>query len=234
MYQSTQEQKEKYLQMISAPECRVSEMIFQANKLLKDYVKASDSFYRGIYSEEYFKSQRTEALNKLQVLTSGTYVAIKERLEEIKSAYMFECFPTEETTDPLELNFLAKELELMDKDELISFYRDNALDKNKVRLFDIELKRREKVEGKTADLAMVIIGKENFYIGDNVTKAIEEKAKFYDGCRQFSTDHFYLCSNEPGVEAVPSMKSYKDILSSVDNMCRSHYPEDLNIIDLAK
>lgn len=234
MYQSTQEQKEKYLQMISAPESRVGEMISELNKVLKDYVKISNAFYRGIYNEEYFKSQRAEALSQLQTLTSGTYATIKERLEEIKSAYLIECFPTEETTDPLELNFISKELELMDKDELISFYKDNALDKNKVRLFDIELKRRGKVEGKTAELATIIAAKENFYIGDVVTRAIEEKVRFYDGCRQFSLEHFYLCSNEPGTDQAPSMKSYKDIISSVDNMCRSYCPENLNIIDLAK
>ena len=72
-------------------------------------------------------------------------------LRAIKEEYLSLCKQGKTTTDPVDIAITEKELRAMDEEELIQFYKDNIGDTNKLRLFNLELKEREKSqEGITA------------------------------------------------------------------------------------
>ncbi|WP_459479630.1 hypothetical protein [Clostridium saccharoperbutylacetonicum] len=229
MLNSTDQQKEKYFNLINGVFGIYDGMIKGVNSELISYGKEFFKFTSGITTENYFKDIRNKTKDNLVKNCQGTYTKMIDELKNIKEKYINECFPVTKTTDSLELDFIGKELSVMTVDEMTTFYEENLMDLNKVRLFDIEVKRRKMDKNKDSNLAKLDFLRKEYAIEDDVTKEISNKIKVFDAYRQVSSTTIALVT---GVDLKPKMISYSKIFDYIEGKSRHASPKDVNINDL--
>lgn len=194
MYETTQEQKDKYLNKMRGIRTTVTEMVPQINSILVAY---GAEFYRktkGEYTDSYFGQVRAKAEEDIRITARDEFTKIIDSLNQEKENYIDQCFEKKTTTDPIELNFVGKELELMDREELQEFFELNFLDKNMVRLFDIEIKRRSKSKDTMAKSEVVMLQgfKNEFIINDIVIQKFDQSIKELSGARSISSSTLFF------------------------------------------
>ncbi len=235
MYTSTQEQKEKYLGLINGPLGLMDGMIKEVSNILLSYAKSFYDFQKNIITYDYHMKRIGETKEKLMQLSQETFTSMTTEYRKIKENYLKECFPITETTDQLELNFVSKELEVMNREELEEFYKANYLDKNKVRLFDIEAKRRSRLNTTEAKAEFIFLMqlKDSIGIEDIVIKTYDNRIKFIDGCRQLSGDTICIIKGiGSDGELIPSLTSCDKVIKSAQDKCAFGRPSDINVLDL--
>ncbi|WP_455717159.1 hypothetical protein [Anaerosporobacter sp.] len=194
MFETTQEQKDKYLNKMRGIRTNVTEMAPKINSILVAY---GAEFYRktkGEYTDSYFSQIREKAEEDIRITARDKFTEVIDSLNQEKENYNDQCFEKKTTTDPTELNFVGKELELMDREELKEFFELNFLDKNMVRLFDIEIKRRSKSNDTMAqsEVAMLQAYKNEFAINDIVIQKYEQCIKEMIGARSVSSSTIFF------------------------------------------
>lgn len=194
MYETTQEQKDKYLNKMRGIRSTVTDMVPKINSILVDY---GAEFYRktkGEYTDRYFSQIRAKAEEDIRITARDKFTEIIDSLNQEKENYIDQCFEKKTTTDPIELNFVGKELELMDREELQEFFEINFLDKNMVRLFDIEVKRRSKSNepGMNSQSVMLQNFRSEFVINDIVVQKFDQCIKELTGARSFSSNTLFF------------------------------------------
>ena len=238
MYETTQEQKNKYLSQMRSTRSTVSNVIPKINSILVAYGK---EFYRktkGEYTDSYIHAVRAKAEEDIRILIRDKFTEIIDSLTKGKEDYIDLCFEKKTTTDPVELNFVGKELELMDSQELREFYELHFLDKNMVRLFDIEVKRRSKSneQGMSSQATMLHGFRNEFSINDMVIKRYDQCIKEFTGARSVSSTTLFL----PQYDEYDNMSTRSITLSEMFNYIHAKssmgVPKEteINILDLAK
>jgi 23S rRNA pseudoU1915 N3-methylase RlmH len=155
-------------------------------------------------------------------------------LNQLKEDYIKECFPESVTTDPLELDFIGKELEVMSRDELEKFYQDNFRDSNKMRLFAIEAKRRSRSEDSELkmDAASLKMLQDSHSIQDRVIKVIDERIKYLNAMMQLSSAGLYLVKIDEEGDMQCKQISFKDVAAVVNGRSTMAMPQEIDIFDL--
>lgn len=237
MYESTQAQKDKYLGMINDPLKELSSMIDKVNKALTEYGANFYKHSKGIITDAYYREQRTKVKEELIKITYETYGKMFNTYVNLKESYLKESFPLTETTDQIELNFISKELELMDREELETFYLDNCFDKNKIRLFNIEVKRREKSSDNSlrTDAAWLKTFEENFAIDDIVTRKYDERIKYMRAAKSAANGTFCVVT---GVDARGNIEQkiagYSEVMKYVEARSSFSVPQKIDIMEVFK
>lgn len=239
MLDSTQQLKNNYYEMIKNEMLDYKGMMKKINQLCYSYGKDFYQFTSGKIALKYIQNKKTETKASVIKVVQETYNNMSSKLKAIREKYIKQCFPLTNTVDPVELNLIAKELELMSVKELSDFYKDNILDSNKVRLFDIEVKKRKKSnnENSLSEATGLESLRESYKIEDEVTKYIDEKIKFLNSCCQFASSYFiYL--NDNGIDLVneikPKMIPYNVIMNYVEGKSKYSIPSELNVEDSFK
>lgn len=238
MITSTLEQQQKYITVINNVLAKYDNMIKNINIEALKYAREFYEFTRGKITLKFINEVREKAKDSMARSSVETYTDMVYSLQEIKEQYLKECFPTTETIDALELNFIGKELEVMSCEELEEFYKTNFLDKNKVRLFDIELKRRKKLVDKggnelKSDIVKVELLREQFCIEDKVTNLIDLRIKQINAYKSVSATMFTIINNiDINNELQPIMKSYNNLIAFIEGMSRNVMPSNINVMDM--
>ncbi len=228
--ESTPEQKEKYEIYINSVYRGYDSLINKINKILLSY---GEVFFKGtqnILTHEYVLNKKKETKEEITNLSQKTFISAVEELKEYKEKYLNECFPMTSTDDSLELDFISRELAVMNSDELKQFYLENMLDKNKVRLFDIELKKR--LNSNDNDAQLIKLFKDEFTIEDSITKKIDERIKYFDGLRQISISSLALIKSLNGSTPEIKMLSFDEVFRFVEGKSSMNKPDNINIIEL--
>lgn len=194
MHETTQEQKDKYLNKMRGIRATVIEMVPKINKILVNYGMVYYRKTKGEYTEGYFRQARAKAEEDINITIRDKFTEIIDDLAKEKNRYIDECFEKKETTDPIELSFVSKELELMNREELQEFFELNFLDKNMIRLFDIEIKRRSKSNESCMNTEAMMLQSfcNEFVINDIVIQKIDKCIKDFIGARSVSSDMLFL------------------------------------------
>ncbi|SHF15258.1 hypothetical protein [Clostridium fallax] len=234
MFESTKELKIKYFDKINDVLNNYDEMIKKINHVLLVYGIDFYKFSQGQITLEYINNQRNNLLIDLKNINQETFSKIIESLNSIRKDYIKECFPIKETTDKLELEFIEKELSVMNCDELQEFYKSNFLDKNKVRLFDIEIKKRENsVNDSGISIGIVKNLRETYTIEDEVIDNINEWTKFFEGGRQIVSGALVLIKGfDNQGKFIPEIISHNEIIQFTQDFYRKQATNKINIVSI--
>ncbi|CAI3605547.1 conserved hypothetical protein [Clostridium neonatale] len=238
MITSTPEQQQKYITAINNVLAKYDNMIKNINSEALKYAREFYDFTRGKITVKFINEAREKAKDNMTRVSVEAYTDMVYRLQEIKEQYFNECFPTTETIDALELDFIGKELEVMSCEELEEFYKTNFLDKNKVRLFDIELKRRKRLVDKggnevNSDIVKLELVREQFCIEDKVTNLINLRIKQINAYKSVSANMFVLIKNiDINNELQPIMQSYSNLIAFIEGRSRNVMPSNINVMDM--
>ena len=194
MFETTQEQKDKYLNQMKGIRSKVTEMVPKINAFLVAYGAEYYRNTKGQYTTSYFRQVRAKEEENIRITVREKFTEAIDSLVKAKEDYIGQCFDKKTTTDQLELNFVSKELELMSREELQDFYELNSFDKNMVRLFDIEVKRRIKSNDQRLNNegAMLKIFKESFAINDMVIQKFDQCIKEMTAARAVSGSTLFI------------------------------------------
>ena len=228
--ESTLEQKEKYQAAINSVYSGYDRLLPQINEILLSYGRVFYDQTQNKITYEYLMKTKQESKEKMINLSQETFIHAVDKLKEYKEQYLNECFPMTSTDDPLEVDFISRELSVMNADELKQFYLENMLDKNKVRLFDIELKKR--INENDQDAQVIKIFKDEFTIEDSITKEIDEKIKYFDGLRQITLSSLALIKSLNGATPEIKMLSFDEVFRFAEAKSCMFRPNIINIIEL--
>lgn len=234
MFNSTDEQKSKYQSIINGVLNNYDSMIKRINGESLAYGKEFFGFTKGKITLTYIDDLKTKTKNNIIKIGQETFTKMVDELKQIKEDYFKECFPITETTDPLELDFVGKELAVMSYEEMADFYKSNFLDKNKVRLFDIEVKRRKisSEEKFNADAVMLENLREEYGLEDSITRQIDNNIKYFDSYRQMVSGMFTLIASIDGDMFNPKMIDYNKLFDFIESKSRWTIPQSINVNEL--
>lgn len=230
--ESTPEQKAKYETAINSVYSGYDRLLPQINETLLTYGRVFYDQTKGKITYPYMINKKKETKERLITLTQETYTNTVNKLNEYREQYLKECFPMTSTEDSLELDFVSKELAVMNPEELKTFYLDNILDKNKVRLFDIELKKRINSDDPAAQIVKLF--RDQFLIEDVITKEIDQKIKYFDGLRQMSNSTIPLIKTLNGDLPKIQILSYDEVFRYIESKSCMNLPQSINIVELIK
>lgn len=234
MYVVTQEQQQKFIGRINDSISLYNNLIKEVNKSLLSYVREYFDYTKGKITPEYIIETRSNLLTGIHVAEKSTFTEMISALNQLKEEYIKECFPESVTTDPLELDFIGKELEVMSRDELEKFYQDNFRDSNKMRLLAIEAKRRSRSEDSElkTDAAALKMLQDSHSIQDRVIKAIDERIKYVDAMIQLSSSGLYLIKIDEEENMQCKLVSFNDIAAVVNGRSTMVMPQEIDIFEL--
>ncbi len=229
MYVVTYEQQQKFISRINDNISLYTNLIKEVNKSLLSYGREYFDYIKGKITSEYILEKRSNLLTGIHVAEKSTFTAMVSDLNQLKEDYIKECFPESVTTDPIELDFIGKELEVMSRDELEMFYQDNFRDSNKMRLFAIEIKRRSRSDNSElkTDAATLKILQDGHSIQDRVIKAIDERIKYVNGLMQLSSGGLFLVKIDEEDQIQTRLVSYKDVVALVNGRSTMAMPQDM-------
>jgi hypothetical protein len=232
MLNSTDQQKTKYFSLINGVLQGYNGLIDNINRELTSYGSEFRSFIIGKTTQNYIVDSRKKLIDTLVALSKNQFSKMIDELNKLKEDYVDECFPGISTTDTLELDFIGKELSVMTIEELSNFYQANLRDKNKVRLFDIELKKR-----KMTELGSKLVTLENlraeYEIEDLVIEDINTKMNFLEIYRQLVIASFPLFSDINNDIAKPDKSvSCNKLVEFIEVKSRRTGPQNVNVKDL--
>ncbi|WP_167955609.1 hypothetical protein [Anaerosporobacter faecicola] len=238
MCETTQEQKDKYLNRMREIRSTVTEMVPKINSVLVGYGAEYYRNTKGEYTASYFRSIRAKAEEDIKIIAKDKFTEIIDSLAKAKEDYIDQCFEKKTTTDPVELNFVSKELELMSREELQEFLELNYLDKNMVRLFDIEVKRRIKSneQGMSTQGTSLQNFKENFTINDQVIKTLDECIKEMTAARSVSGSTLFFPQYDEYDNMTTKSVTYAELFNYIHGKCAWGAPskDAVNILDISK
>ncbi len=234
MYVVTQEQQQKFIGRINDSISLYNNLIKEVNKSLLSYGREYFDYTKGKITPEYIIETRSNLLTGIHVAEKSTFTEMISALNQLKEDYIKECFPESVTTDPLELDFISKELEVMSRDELEKFYQDNFRDSNKMRLLAIEAKRRSRSEDSElkTDAAALKMLQDSHSIQDRVIKAIDERIKYVDAMMQLSSSGLYLIKIDEEENMQCKLVSFNDIAAVVNGRSTMVMPQEIDIFEL--
>lgn len=232
MFNSTDQQKAKYSSLISGVLQSYNGFIQNVNNELVSYGKEFYNFSTGKTTQNYIIDSKNKLMGNLASMGKNQFSQMIDKLNKLKESYINECFPAESTNNPLELDFIGKELSVMTDPELADFYKANLLDKNKVRLFDIEVKRR-KMTSSNPELTTLDILRSEYGIEDDVTKDIDAKMKILELYRQMASISLPLFSDINNDVTKPlKTLSCDQLIKFVESNSRHASPQNVDIKDL--
>lgn len=234
MYVVTEEQQQKFIGRINDSISLYDNLIKEVNKSLLSYGREYYDYITGRITPEYIAETRSNLLTGIHVAEKSTFTSMISDLNQLKEDYIKECFPESVTTDPLELDFIGKELEVMSRDELEKFYQDNFRDSNKMRLLAIEVKRRSRSEDfeLKMDAASLKMLQDSHSIQDRVIKAIDERIKYLNAMMQLSGGGLYLVKIDEEGNMQCDQVSFKDVVAVVNGRSTMAMPQEIDIFDL--
>lgn len=207
----TQEKRQEFLDEVTSVIENWDDFIRQIDGKLKKYGMLHLNQTQEVIGLRFAKEKKEELVVAMKNLNVSTIDDIISNLKDIKERYINKIAPQNATTDPLELSFIEKEIQVMKEADLLAYYKENYLDKNIVRLCRIEFNRRTNVVGQS------IIPME-YVPEDYVTKQIDEQIKFYVGLRQFTgSSCCFIGEIEETGSPVPKYVSWSTILSEVEH-----------------
>ena len=236
MYQMKEETKQKYLADIRAVDRKYQEIFPELNKKLESYGTTFYDFSKGKLTDTYFRERAAVIQNEISGLFRDTLSSMLEQLKALEESYKAEMYAGNATTDQMELSFTARELEVMDMDEMKEFYITNIGDENKRRLFHIEVKRRAR-SGKTdseREAAALNLFTQQFRIGDEVSRKLTEHIRFYGSLIQVGTGGsiFVIDPEKEGFD--PKVFSLQAILHAVEAKTVFGYPGKIDFYELMR
>lgn len=212
----TQEKRQEFLDEVTSVIENWDDFIRQIDGKLKKYGMLHLNQTQEVIGLRFAKEKKEELVVAMKNLNVSTIDDIISNLKDIKERYINKIAPQKATTDPLELSFIEKEIQVMKEADLLAYYKENYLDKNIVRLCRIEFNRRTNVVGQS------IIPME-YVPEDYVTKQIDEQIKFYVGLRQFTgSSCCFIGEIEETGSPVPKYVSWSTIISEVEHRNMQH------------
>lgn len=205
----TQERKKYFENKVISTLNNYNDMITETDKMLFRYGVIHYNQTQNKYSLQ-FASEQKEALKvEIKNLNVSTLDKVIADLKEIKESYINEIVPEVSTIDPIELNFIEKELKVMSDSELLNYYKENYLDKNITRLIKIEYKDRN------GDRAIMELP--SYDIEDDITSNIDTEIKKVVGLRQVASS---MCSFVGEIDStgtpVPKLIPWNTIFANVE------------------
>ncbi len=234
MYVVTEEQQQKFIDRINDNISLYDNLIKEVNKSLLSYGREYFDYTKGKITPEYIAELRSNLLTGIHVAERSVFADMVSTLNELKEDYIKECFPESVTTDPLELDFIGKELEVMSRDELEKFYQDNFRDSNKMRLLAIEVKRRSRSNDSELkmDAASLKVLQDSQSIQDRVIKIIDERIKYINGMMQLSGAGLFLVKIDEERKPQSKLVSFNDVIAVVNGRGTMAMPQEIDIFDL--
>lgn len=232
MFNTTEEQKNKYRALIEGVFSKYNQIVTSVNNECKKYGADFYGFTTGKITLEYINDSKLKTKEGIIKIEQQVFTSMIDELVKIKERYVDECFPITETKDTVELDFIGKELAVMSYDELEQFYKINFADKNKVRLFDIEIRRRKISDNKVfnADAIKLDTLREEYSFKDKLTNTIDEKIKYIDGARQILTGTLVLFKDAALQE--PRVISFNTLFDFIEGRSRYSVPKEIDVNDL--
>ncbi|MDY4604024.1 hypothetical protein [Clostridium tertium] len=209
----TQERKKYFENKVISTLNNYNDMITETDKMLFRYGVIHYNQTQNKYSLQ-FASEQKEALKvEIKNLNVSTLDKVIADLKEIKESYINEIVPEVSTIDPIELNFIEKELKVMSDSELLNYYKENYLDKNITRLIKIEYKDRN--GARNGDRAIMELP--SYDIEDDITSNIDTEIKKVVGLRQVASS---MCSFVGEIDStgtpVPKLIPWNTIFANVE------------------
>lgn len=228
---STEQQKTNYQSKINDVLNYYDQFIKEVNKDLTGYAREFYLFSQGKNTLEYIKQAKEGVQADIINIGQKAFISMINYLEALNEEYIKECFPVENTTDPVELNFIKEELSLMELEELREFFNLNFLNKNKMRVFDLEVKKRKKEGIIVYELEEL---KDQCGVKDEVTEEIEGKIKLFNAYRQILSGSFAMLkiSTESKLNLLPQVLSYTELFDFVEGKSNKYLPGPINVIEL--
>ena len=230
----SEEQKKKFLSRINDNMTSYDALIKDVNKVLLEYGREFFGYTSGRVTESYIREHKDNMLAGIGLASRKALSDMAAALEQLKADYISESYPADTTTDPLELSFVGKELEVMTSEELRIFYEENFTDANKVRLFDIEVKRRSRSDdqSKRTEGNWLSTVKDEFEIRDGVTKKISERIKLVNGMRSLSDGVLYLLAANENQELSINQASYQELIRTVESRSAMAMPQNVDVCEM--
>lgn len=209
----TQETKQKYLNEVAATVQNYDDMIKAIDTKFSKYGLLHYQQTQNVLNLAYAKEKKEELRAEIKNINITTLDTIAAQLKDIKERYIKEVTPSTAITDPLELDFIEKELKVMTDKELLDYYKENYLDTNIVRLCNIEHKARSGYREGKAMMSLPDYGVE-----DDVTKKIDSEIKRTIGMRQVvgTMCAFVGRIDETGTP-VPKLISWNTVFEEIEN-----------------
>ena len=236
MYMMKEETKQKYLADIRAVDRKYQDIFPKLNEKLKSYGTLFYDFSKGRLTDAYFRERTVAISDEIIGLSRDTVSSMLEQLKALEEGYRAEMYAGNATTDQMELNFTARELEVMDPEEMKEFYITNIGDENKRRLFHIEVKRRarsgnpEAVKEATAMEFFV----QQFQVGDEVSRKLTEHIRFY-GALVSAINGKTIWLIDPEKDGFdPKMFSIKEVFHAVEAKAAWGYPSKIDFYELMR
>lgn len=229
-----EELKKKFLSRINDNMTIYDALIKDVNKALLEYGSEFFGYTSGRVTESYIREHKENMLTGIGLASRKAFSDMSAALEQLKADYIIESYPADTTTDPLELSFVGKELEVMTSEELRAFYEENFNDANKVRLFDIEVKRRSRSDDQSrrTEGNWLSSVKEEFEIRDSVTEKIGERIKLVTGLRSFSGNVLYFLSIGEDGGVMTKLNPLSDIIRTVESRSRMAMPQQVDVYEM--
>ncbi len=234
MYVVSEDQKSKVIGKINNSLNIYKDFIHEVNKVLLSYGREYHDYTKGKITAEFIQGLSSVTTAGIVEGEKKAFADIITALEKLKTDYIKENYPEQSTEDQLELDFIGKELEVMSREELEAFYMDNFLDKNKMRLFDIEIKKRSRsTDGSLRDdAAYLSVRKEQFLLRDRAIMKINERVKFIDAMKQLCSNGLYLVKIDEAGDIQAKHEAMHIVIGAVNGRSTITRPEAIDIYDL--
>ncbi|WP_294170761.1 hypothetical protein [uncultured Clostridium sp.] len=209
----TQERKDYYENKVVLTLNNYDKMITEVDNKLFRYGAIHHDFCVGKYSLGYAKEKKEDIKVEIKNINVTTLDNIVAELKNIREDYIKEIVPETSTTDLVELNLIEKELKVMSDSELLEYYKENYLDKNIIRLVQVEYKARNGF--KDSNKARLELPK--YDVKDTFITKIDTEIKRVVGLRQVVSN---MCSFVGEVSAtgspVPKLIPWNTIFENVE------------------
>lgn len=209
-------------------------LIEKVNGIFKNYGMEFYDFSRGKSQDDYFNNVKVKTKESIELVSRQAAVTLLDNLTELKKEYLTQAFAGESTNDSMELMMLGRELEVMNVGELKEFYIANITDQNKLRLFNIEVKKRSRSERAEwiADAKEVELFVQQFHVNDKATRIMDEGIRMFGGILQVAGSSFWVVSLGDYDRLVPRMIPFNDMFHFVEDKSSYGAPKEINILEL--
>ncbi len=230
------EKKKQYEEKIRGIVKKYQELRKRLEPILLEYGKNFFDYAAGKITESFIKEEENKTREKVQEAVREECTEVLNALLNVKEKYLEEKSNGKKTEDPVELTLLSKELEVMETEELKQFYDLNQADANKMRLFQIELKKRKRF-GKEEDSNTSF--ELELYINqqteaDPVLNCIKEQVKVYTTL-QGMKEVVYLMDEHNETDVFRSdifqLIAWKDLKHYVESKSGMARPTTINLLE---
>lgn len=234
MYVVSEDKKNNVIGKINNSLNIYKDFIHEVNKTLLSYGREYHDYTKGKITAEFIQGLSSVTTAGIVEGEKKAFIDMIAALEQLKADYIKENYPEQSTEDQLELDFIGKELEVMSREELEAFYMDNFLDKNKMRLFDIEIKKRSRsTDGSLRDdAAYLSVRKEQYFLHDGAILKISERIKLIDAMRQMCNGYLYMIKISEDGDVLTNLESINNVIGAVNGRSTITRPEGIDIYDL--